>query len=115
MHGAKAAGAGSSAQKGDFVNEDKSSTGCCLMERIAYPCSFGPFWSSGRSRGSGSVPCRESSSLAAGPGQPLRPVVCVTGGKKKTIQGQKHARIDPFMQRRGSVTQHYEHLLEIEK
>ena len=41
--------------------------------------------------------------------------LCTVERKKKTGEGQEHASIDPFMQRRGSVTQHNEHLLEIEK
>ncbi len=86
MHGAKAAGAGSSAQKGDFVNEDKSSTGCHRESHIL--ALSGPLLSSGRSRGSGFVPCRESSSLAAGLANHGGRGLFICGGKKKTIQGK---------------------------
>jgi len=84
-----------------------------VATKLAYPCSFGPFQCSGRSRGSGSVPCRESSFLAA--------VLATAGGGlcnvegKRNGEGQKHASIDPFMQRRGSVTQLYKYFVKIEK
>jgi hypothetical protein len=41
--------------------------------------------------------------------------VCVTVEGKRNGEGQKHVSINPFMQRRGSVTQLDKYFVEIEK
>lgn len=99
LAGAAGAGRGwqapSIAQQGDFVKGIKAARAARAAGPATDPCSFGPFQCSGRSRSSGSVPCRESSFLAADLASHCgRGGVCVTRREKETLKGQQHARID---------------------
>jgi hypothetical protein len=80
MHEAKAAGAGSIAQNGDFVNEDKSSTGGYIFGISLLFRGLSVFGTLPRN---GSVPCRESSFLAASLANHCGRGLCNCGGKKK--------------------------------
>lgn len=71
----------SNAQKGDFVNEDKSSTGCYRESHIL--ALSGPFCCLDAPAVLVLYLAGSHPSLAAGSGQPLRPGLCNCGGEKE--------------------------------